>query len=81
MARASFSYKLKFFFVEPIALGPWLFLILYQNKYMFIFALSVTIFLWFLGNKGLTVMTLSRKVKVFLVGKVRHIRPFWRKEL
>lgn len=81
MARANFSYRLKFFFVEPIALGPLLLLLLVQNKYTLIFATTTTLFLFFLSLKGLSIQTLARKLRVILIGKIRYIRPFWRKEL
>jgi hypothetical protein len=81
MARANFSHKLKFFFVEPIALGPLLLLLLIQNEYTLVFAAVSTLFLFFLSLKGLTLQTLARKFRVILIGKVRYIRPFWRKEL
>ncbi len=81
MARANYSYKVKFFIFEPVALGPLLLLMLFQTKLMLIIAVSITVFLWVLSFKGLTLTTLSRKTRTSLIGKVRYIRPFWRKEL
>lgn len=81
MARANFSYKLKFLFLEPIALGPLVLLFFVQNKATLIFAIISTVALWYLSFKGLTLSTLARKMRVIIIGKVRYIRPFWRKEL
>ncbi len=81
MPRCNFAKRTKFYIFEIHILIPLLAALLIPNKVTFYCALVTITVLWWLSRKGLDINMLERKVKKALVGKIRYIRPSWRREL
>tara|TARA_Y100001936_G_C16018515_1_gene637990 strand:+ start:397 stop:642 length:246 start_codon:yes stop_codon:yes gene_type:complete len=81
MARSAYSKRVKFFIFDTIILIPLLLLVIVPSKTMLYISLTAIAILWFLNKKGLNLDMLFRKLRVMLIGKMRYIRPSWRKEL
>lgn len=80
MPRCNFAKRTKFFIFEIHILIPLLAAILIPSKPTLYIALVTISILWWLSRKGLDINMLERKIKKSFVGKIRYIRPSWRKE-
>jgi len=81
MARNAYSKRVKFFIFDTIILIPLLLLVIVPSKTMLYISLFTIAVLWYLNKKGLDLNMLVRKLRVGLIGRIRYVRPSWRKEL
>lgn len=81
MARNTYSKRVKFFMFDTVLLIPLLLLVIVPSKTMLYISLGTIASLWFMNKKGLDLNMLTRKIRVGIIGRLRYVRPSWRKEL
>ena len=70
----------RFFVMDARAFFPLLFFLMHITWWTFIVAAVVACFFGALEHYGYTTMVFLRALRTFLAGKVKVVRPWWRKE-
>lgn len=81
MPRNNIAKKVRFLGVDGFMVMPILLIMLFPSFLMLYFLIGTAIVLFILEKRGLSVLMLFRKLRTFLIGRHRFIRPPWRRHI
>jgi len=69
----------KFFFLDAMAMFPWVIVLVYARTTTVAFAILVTTIFWMVEKKGYTVTAALRALRVFIIGNNRPAIYWYRR--
>jgi len=72
------SKQVKFLFFDGTVAAPLILIILWPSLTMLYILIAFSILLIVLSRHGIKLNAIFRMLRVFLVGRYRYIRPWWR---